>query len=147
MLATAWPAAGPGSAAGDAAGWVTCPALSASGGSLRTLPDAEAITGGGGEETAFFIRTRGAACPQVQQVLAAVLQSGDESTALGAGGYRLLQSHHERPLAGHAAYSVEAGRERPASALLALRRSDRYRPFDLPARSMDRHAPHGQGGL
>jgi hypothetical protein len=110
MLTTAWLAAGPGSAAADAASWVKCPALSASGGSLRTLPDAAVITGGGGEQTVFFIRTRGTACPQVQQVLAAVLQSGDESTALGTGGYRLLQAHREQPLAGHAAYSVEAGR-------------------------------------
>jgi hypothetical protein len=110
MLATAWFAAGLGSAAAGAAGWGKCAALSVSGGSLRTLPDAEVIAGGGGDQTAFFIQTRGAACPQVQQVLAAVLQSGDESTALAAGGYRLLQAHHERPLAGHAAYSVEASR-------------------------------------
>ena len=99
-----------GDGAARASGWTKCPAVTLSGGTLHTLPDVAVLTGGAGDDTAFFIQTRGASCPEAQQLLGSVLQASDESTALAAGGYRLLQARTERRLAGHATHRVEASK-------------------------------------
>ena len=87
----------------------TCRALAISGSAVRTLSDLDAISGrAGSDRVAFFIRTQGASCPAAQTVVAAVLQSTDETTALAGGGFRRVRVTRERPVAGHSAYSVEA---------------------------------------
>ena len=97
-----------GSGTAHAAGWTSCTPIEVIDGHVRTLPTAEVLTGGASDHAAFFIQTRGASCPAVQTVLAGVLQSDDESTALAAGGYRLAHEKGGRRVAGHATYSVEA---------------------------------------